>query len=216
MKKLSKKQRDLIKAYEEMAHEFADDNIQWTPFKLIDYFLAQLPSKSLVLDAGCGTGRDCVVFEKRGFDTIGIDLAGKLLEIARKSAKKSKFFVADIKETPFKENTFDGIWCHAVLLHMISIKDVEETLEEFYRILKAGGIAHLYTKTQIGKNKTETLKNSFYKSLRFFRYFKTDELRQLIRKTGFKIMHFKNMEECEIRTDGRKGVFWIHAIVKKN
>ena len=46
-----------------------------------------------------------------------------------------KFIEADIKNLPFKENSIDGIWNVGVMEHF-SRKEVNEILNEFYRVLK--------------------------------------------------------------------------------
>ena len=39
----------------------------------------------LVLDLGCGTGRMTRLLRRRGYDMIGVDLSGEMLEIAREA-----------------------------------------------------------------------------------------------------------------------------------
>ena len=41
--------------------------------------------KPLMADLGCGTGRFCIAMEKRGYDTIGIDLSSAMLEKAQQT-----------------------------------------------------------------------------------------------------------------------------------
>ena len=44
----------------------------------------------LVLDLGCGTGKMTLELASRGYDMIGIDRSGEMLDIARKKDKDNK------------------------------------------------------------------------------------------------------------------------------
>src|SRR5262245_43163932 len=43
-------------------------------------------ARGRLIDLGCGTGRACVHFARKGFECVGIDLSGPMLEKARANA----------------------------------------------------------------------------------------------------------------------------------
>ena len=57
----------------------------------VDFILEELtlPSGSLILDVGCGTGRHSIEFAKRGYRVTGVDISGGMLAIAQKNARKA-------------------------------------------------------------------------------------------------------------------------------
>lgn len=88
-----------------------------------------------VLDAGCGPGAMLPHLKKYG-NVIGIDLSDDALKYARKRGKAIKGDVTNLK---FKSKSFDLIICMDVLYHTW-VKDVDQVLGEFNRVLKKGGI----------------------------------------------------------------------------
>lgn len=79
-----------------------------------------------ILDVGCGD-----MIEQLGFipgdEYIGVDIA------------RSNYtsVIADIHKLPFKDGSFDGCICNAVLEH---IKEPETALSELNRLLKENGM----------------------------------------------------------------------------
>ena len=60
-------------------------------FETTMYFLKKyLPTKGLILDAGCGPGRYTIELAKLGYDVVLLDLTPELLDIAKKKIKKAK------------------------------------------------------------------------------------------------------------------------------
>ncbi|NCN58635.1 methyltransferase type 11 [Candidatus Roizmanbacteria bacterium CG22_combo_CG10-13_8_21_14_all_38_20] len=87
-----------------------------------------------ILDAGCGAGAALGYLSQYG-ETIGVDISDEALKFARKRGKVKK---ADIANLPFKDNSFDLVFCYGVLYH-VWVKDERKALDEFYRVLKKGG-----------------------------------------------------------------------------
>ena len=48
------------------------------------------------LDLGCGTGVLCEALHARGIDTLGVDLSGDMIDIARQRSPRLRYMVADI------------------------------------------------------------------------------------------------------------------------
>lgn len=87
---------------------------------------------SIILDAGCGTGFYLDKLQKscsRG-NYFGIDISKFALNIASKSNKNIKYFVASIFDTPLQDNSID------IILNIFAPKPESE----FMRILKHNGI----------------------------------------------------------------------------
>jgi ubiquinone/menaquinone biosynthesis C-methylase UbiE len=97
-------------------------------------------SSKRLLEAGVGTGRFATWLAKNGFDVVGIDLSGEMLEKARE--KKARLNVevdlirADAHFLPFKESLFDGCICINVMGH---IPDINGFLRQVRHALKSRG-----------------------------------------------------------------------------
>jgi ubiquinone/menaquinone biosynthesis C-methylase UbiE len=126
--------------------EFAESYFQkWhndIPVCSLEKFNSLLPEKSLVLDAGCGPGHHSHYLSKKGHFIYGIDLSKTFIDIAKKqySNPNIQFCVDNMLNMSFKNETFDGIWCCAALIH-IPKTQITIAFKEFYRILKPNGIA---------------------------------------------------------------------------
>jgi len=105
-------------------NEMRDTLLSWLP--------ANLTGKR-VLDAGCGTGAFAVEAAMRGADVVAIDVAGSLVEIARKRAPKNlsiDWRVGDMHDAGLGE--FDHVVAMDSLIHYpaFEIVDVLRSLGE--------------------------------------------------------------------------------------
>lgn len=64
-----------------------------------------IPEGSKVLDAGCGYGRMAVLFSPENY--LGIDFSPDFIEMAKKKYPAYSFEVQNLKELPYKKDTFD-------------------------------------------------------------------------------------------------------------
>lgn len=114
--------------------------------KLMEDKLAEkldLPTNSLVLDAGSGEGNVAFNLAKKyGLRIYGVDLldfaVGKAISKSRNLdlQNKVKFKLGDYTKLDFPAKTFDGIYTMETLVH---VPDYKKALKEFYRVLKPNG-----------------------------------------------------------------------------
>jgi len=203
--------KDTIEWYDQNAEKYADSAEKVAPIKFIEQFLSMLPESPKVLDAGCGSGRDSRILNEKGAKVTGLDISKGLLEEAEKRGKDIEYIQGDITSMKFPDSSFDGLWSHASLVHLDSIEDVEKTLGEFNRVLKSGGILHIFTKKQLGEDKTAIVSDSLSNHDRFFRYYTKEELSNLVTKAGFGDLDISFASDPH----GRKEVTWILLFGKK-
>lgn len=167
-----------------------------------------LRRRSLVLDIGCAGGRDSMVLLKYGFRVIGIDIVPSFVRYAKKRIKSDSFRLMDARHLKFSPNVFDAIWCAAVL-HHLSRRELPKIVRGFHRVLKRGGVITIREKWGKG---TEMRQDILWGGLkRRVTYFTVKELKQIIRKAGFKIV------KSSIGKDsfGRNDVKWATVAAKK-
>jgi len=95
----------------------------------------------LILDAGCGTGRNFSKLERVGSSIIGIDFSYGMLTVARRNFADNPsafpLLLADLERTlPFQTGSFDVVLCALIGEHLSALQQV---LREFHRVLKPGG-----------------------------------------------------------------------------
>ena len=102
----------------------------------------EIPMRSNILEAGCGTGQMSIVLSRYARQIYGIDLSkGSLIEakqfINSNDIKSVHLFRMNIFKLFFEENTFDVIISNGVLHHTYNPK---LAFSKLVRVLKPGGI----------------------------------------------------------------------------
>jgi MPBQ/MSBQ methyltransferase len=108
---------------------------------LKDRFMPMLPKGARVLDIGCGTGQQTVLFEKMGFDVVGIDISEGLVSVANKKMGEGACLVSDACRLPFPDACFDAVTSAGSTVN--HIPDYESFFGEACRVLKPGGYLFL-------------------------------------------------------------------------
>ena len=144
--------RQVRKTYDKMATEIYEDQVQWIleifyqdehslRSKLIDHL--EIDSDSIVLEIGCGTGRDTVLLQGRlkNGKLYSMDLSPEMLRICKKRIDwdcgcATDLFCGNASYLPFPDNVFDAVF------HVGGINEFEEkkkALLEFSRVTKING-----------------------------------------------------------------------------
>lgn len=106
---------------------------------LLDRFASNFSKDSLLCDAGCGPsghiGR--YIFDK-GIPVVGVDIAERCVELARKYNPLMRFERCDMAELPFEDGTLDGVIAYYSIIDTPK-NHVGRFFREFHRVLKPGG-----------------------------------------------------------------------------
>ena len=172
--------------YDQIAREFADVNANLPPELLIaaDQFLSNIKPSALILDLGCGAGRDMAWFESRGTTTVGSDLSAGMLAQARLRARGG-LVQADMRHLPFRAKCFQGVWCCAALLHLPKA-DIPRALAEVHRVLSPGSTLFLSVQEGMGEGWKRTTRYG-EPIERFFARYRAEEMTALLVEGGFAI-----------------------------
>ena len=102
----------------------------------------QVPSRSLILDVGCGTGLLTAAIAKKHSDAtvIGIDASKTMIAVAerKRQSENCTYKAALAEKLPFASETY-AVVTSALFFHHIHFALKKRCLEEIYRILKPGG-----------------------------------------------------------------------------
>ncbi len=110
-------------------------------FQITDLSKEELKDK-VVLDAGCGGGRFAQFVSKYCGEFVGFDYSDavdKAYELCKENPN-AHFIQCDINKNPFREGTFDLIYCHGVLHHTPNTK---KSFENLPKLLKKDGILYV-------------------------------------------------------------------------
>lgn len=91
----------------------------------------------LILDAGCGTGRNLKPLVAAGSQPIGIDFSLGMLKVARREIPDIPVAMANLEQhLPFRDSSFDAVLCALIGEHLSELAGV---LHELRRTLKRRG-----------------------------------------------------------------------------
>lgn len=110
----------------------------------LKYCLDDLKSvKGRVLDAGCGGGgfAKAVKHYRPDLEVHGVDISRPAIDSAKRDSGGVEFQAGDLYRLPFKDAYFDAVIIEDVLEHLDA---PENALREVGRVLKPGGVFHLF------------------------------------------------------------------------
>ena len=159
-------------------------------------FASRVPANGTVLDAGCGSGRDSLVFKKLGLNVTAIDASPEMVSFARKRGVRAK---VSLFQKLSIQSHFDGIWASATLLH-IPHRELHDVLTRFRCALKPDGVIFVSLKEGTGER--------IEADGRFFSYFTVSAFREQARRAGFNVL-----EETKSAPSVPGGPCWIQFML---
>ena len=102
-------------------------------------FIRQHVPPGTALDVGCGTGVMAARLSQEGYDVVGVDPFQGMLRYVRQRQPDLMAVAATGERLPFADNTFDLVYCIAVMHHVADPTAVRQTLLEMVRVAKPGG-----------------------------------------------------------------------------
>lgn len=165
-----------------------------------------------MLDAGCGNGKYSVPLRMRAFDVVAIDVSIRALKMLREIRDARRLDIdimaANVFKLPFKDNSFNMIWCYGVIQHLLS-EERERAVKEFHRTLNKGGYLFLeaFGKEDMRYGGIEVEPDTFSrKNGIIYHYFDGSELENLLKDFSF--------ETTESRKEKRfKGKLYVRNMI---
>ena len=102
--------------FDEHAPHYLQNRFTSNTVAEVEFILEELnlPSKSLILDVGCGTGRHSIEFAKRGYKVTSVDISAEMLAIAQKKAREEGVVVEWVRADAAQYQSsklFDAVIC---------------------------------------------------------------------------------------------------------
>lgn len=154
---------------------------------LIDGFLSTLRARNpLILDIGCGNGKDTDHLRPQVAVAVGIDISSGMLGEATKRVPDGDFCQMDMRHLGFPGDLFDGVWANGCIYH-VPKADFVRVLKEIQRILRPSGIFSFNFKVGTGEQLEESPR-SYAASPRFYAYYTTNEMEKLLKQNSFAVV----------------------------
>lgn len=224
-KEFLKKHKNKKPVQEEVWDEISDlwNEYRKRPFEIVKNFL--VGKKGKTIDLGCGSGRNMI--KNRNVEYYGVDISSNQLKAAEKLVNEKeinsiliKSSVDNLDNELFENEMFDYGLFIATLHCLETKKKRENSLKEFYRVLKKGGEG-LISVWNSGDSRFEEVRKEKCKDIymswkkdgkeyyRFYYLYGKDELIKLIEGVGLKILEINDKE-----TDRFSKKNWIFRVIK--
>ena len=190
-----------LQYYDQHAADFTADTKTCDMSARYIPFLNRVKPGGLILDLGCGSGRDSVQFLQRGYQVCAVDGSEAMCEVATRQIGQPVQQML-FEEINWKEQ-FDGIWACASLLHC-TIDALPGILQKIADSLKQDGV--LYVSFKYGD----------FMGWRNGRYF-TNLTEARLQKLLKDVPELK-AEEVYLTGDvrpGREEEQWLNAVIRK-
>ncbi|MBD0324359.1 MAG: class I SAM-dependent methyltransferase [Aldersonia sp.] len=170
---------------------FTDRNAQLAAGRwLIDH----LPPNARVLDLGCGSGLPTAIqLAEAGFEVVGTDESGRMLELARHRVPSGTFLLRDMRDLGEDLGIFDAIVSFFSLL-MLPRADVVKILNAVRERLTDDGLLAI----SMVYGDMDYLPISFLGVGTFVTAWPTDQLVQIVTDAGFEVV---DTEEVDVQAE---------------
>lgn len=190
-----------IDYYNENAEDFIKRTFNLDVSTIADRFLDLVVDKGRILDLGCGSGRDALYFQNKGYDVYAMDGSDALVAYAKESLG-DRVTCATFQDYT-TTLTFDGIWAMASLLH-VADDQLVALISKYTGMLNEGGIFFLSFKCY---------KENFSEGGRNFTCFEEGSLRNLLSQVdGLAIVTISRTQSLKA---GHADESWVQALCQK-
>ncbi len=149
--------KHVMDIYNKISHKFSlTRGYLW---KGVKEFITNLESESLILDAGCGNGKNMF---RKDCKFIGIDNSINMVNIVK--TRGHDCLLGDIRCLPFDNNMFDAVISVAVIHHIYEYNDRLKCINEMIRVTKPGGqiFIQVWENMKNKSHKFENIKDNDY------------------------------------------------------
>ena len=109
----------------------------------IDFIKSEFSTKTKFVEIGSGTGNLTIALANTGYLMSGVEYDENMLDLARKKSNDVYWIQGDMRDIDqiFQREIFDGIICFGnTLVHLSSLKEIEDFLRKVYDLLHVDGI----------------------------------------------------------------------------
>lgn len=150
------------------------------------------PGRASVLDAACGPGNVAryLMALRPDLDLLGIDLAPRMVELAREAVPCARFAVHDCRNLADLKLRFDGIIC-AFGLPYLSGQEAAAFITAAGKALEPEGV--LYLSTMLGRSEDSGFERCSDGEQVYVNYLSEDQVIGSLQGCGFTIVKRKRM-----------------------
>ncbi len=199
---MKKQKNENINFYDNNSENYFKDTINLKIDKSIfETFLKKIPKNGYILDRGCGSARDSIYLQSKGYNVESFDASKNLVKLAKKNGYKNiKVETFDSFKTNKK---YDGILFMASLVHADK-KEFENTIKKFKQFLKPNST--IYFSLKEGEGEFKNING------RDFYYWKPIEIFNILKNLKIKGSFFKTEDSKKVKQNEK----WLNFFVEND
>ncbi len=132
--------KETLSYYDTNCRQFLEETVNVGFSSVQESFLQLIPENGLILDFGCGSGRDSLYFLQKGYRVEACDGSAEMVKAA------SEHTGLPVKQMLFSElnekNYYDGIFACASILH-VPYAELPDIISKINDALKVNGIVYI-------------------------------------------------------------------------
>lgn len=122
------------------AKSYFDSTFSINMEKVYQPFLNHIPDEGVIIDAGCGAGRDALAFTERGYQVLAFDDSENLVELVN-AETGLKVECCDFMDFYTEPESVDGLWACGAFIHT-PYEQLHDIMAHLLLFLKPDGIVH--------------------------------------------------------------------------
>ena len=176
-------------AYDSVATEYADKffhELEAKPLdrKFLDLFSARTAKSGRVCEVGCGPGEVAAYLARSGVNVYGIDISGKMIEVARGLSPAIHFERGNMLSLSSEDNSLAGIVGFYAIVNLSQL-EIEKAFAEFYRTLQKG--APLLLSFHVGDEILHVTDFLGKPAALDFVFYPVETIRTMLERVGFRV-----------------------------
>ncbi len=206
--------KETFKTWNKLAEAYQDKFMHLNLYdETYDFICESLDkSNSKILEIGCGPGNitKYLLSKRPDFDIFGIDIAPKMIELAKKNNPTASFAIMDSREISNLTTKFDGVVC-GFCLPYLSQEESVKLISDSYKLLNENGLIYL-SFVEGNPSKSDFQVGSSGDRV-FFYFHNIEELTEQLIKNNFQEIKVFKVEYK--KTDNEKDIHTILTAKKK-
>jgi SAM-dependent methyltransferase len=186
--------------YQENSRFYFSRTVAVDPAPFLSPFVRHLKAGATVLDIGCGSGRDLLWLNERGFRPTGLERSPGLAELAGRHSG-CNVIAGDFESFDFSSLAVDAVMACGSLVH-VPHERLTALVKRILAALKGTGIVYISLKQGQGR-KSDKFGRVFY-------LWETTRLGNVWRDTGLSILHLSGSQSALNAKDD-----WLAYVLKK-
>lgn len=195
---------ELAKTYDSIAEVYDSKTFQFGEAEQKQYqrlFELLRPGHSnVVIDFGCGPGRDVPFWQERNFQYTGVDVSEKFLDIGTRRTPDATFLHNDCISVDLPPNSA-ALAIHNSSLQHIPRVSLDAALQKAFDTLEPGGVFYCHYRSGQGESLSISTEYGLPIS-RFIALYTEEEMEAALRRVGFDVIRSETFDH---KYDGLKG-----------